>query len=124
MRSTREASATVRVRLDITGVVQGVGFRPAVARIAAPTVSPDSSTTTRVRCTANSKASRGRVDAAVADIRGAPPPMARIDDVRGDDRGAAGRQRLSRSSPARDRRRLPAHWCRPTSQCATTACAR
>ena len=25
----------VRVRLDITGVVQGVGFRPAVARIAA-----------------------------------------------------------------------------------------
>ena len=35
MRSSREASATVRVRLDITGVVQGVGFRPAVARTAA-----------------------------------------------------------------------------------------
>lgn len=35
MRGSRSASATVRVRLDITGVVQGVGFRPAVARIAA-----------------------------------------------------------------------------------------
>ena len=29
------SAVTVRVRLDITGVVQGVGFRPAVARIAA-----------------------------------------------------------------------------------------
>jgi hydrogenase maturation protein HypF len=33
--TTTVIAVTVRVRLDITGVVQGVGFRPAVARIAA-----------------------------------------------------------------------------------------
>ena len=33
--TTSVFGVTARVRLDITGVVQGVGFRPAVARIAA-----------------------------------------------------------------------------------------
>ncbi|MCP9270928.1 carbamoyltransferase HypF [Mycolicibacterium arenosum] len=74
--------ATVRSRLDITGVVQGVGFRPAVARIAgarrvAGFVSNDSGS---VHC--EFEGAPGDVEAAVADLRAAPPPMARIDAIR------------------------------------------
>ena len=71
----------VRVRLDITGVVQGVGFRPAVARIAAAHglagwVCNDAGS---VHCEFEGPA--GAVDAAVADLRHRPPPMARIDTL-------------------------------------------
>ena len=70
---------TVRVRLDITGVVQGVGFRPAVARLAAEFgltgwVYNDAGS---VHCEFEGPAAR--VEAAVAALRDAPPPMARID---------------------------------------------
>ncbi|MFM9033724.1 MAG: carbamoyltransferase HypF [Mycobacterium sp.] len=73
---------TVRVRLDITGVVQGVGFRPAVARIAAEFgligwVYNDAGS---VHC--ELEGSRADVDAAVAALRHRPPPMARIDTLR------------------------------------------
>jgi hydrogenase maturation protein HypF len=72
----------VRVRLDITGVVQGVGFRPAVARIAAEfklggLVYNDAGS---VHCELEGPA--GDVDAAVAAIQHRPPPMARIDTLR------------------------------------------
>jgi hydrogenase maturation protein HypF len=72
---------TVRVRLDITGVVQGVGFRPAVARIAADFgltgwVYNDAGS---VHCELEGPA--GDVDAAVAALRDRPPPMARIDSL-------------------------------------------
>ena len=72
---------TVRVRLDITGVVQGVGFRPAVARIAAEFglsgwVYNDAGS---VHCELEGPA--GEVDAAVAALRDRPPPMARIDTL-------------------------------------------
>ncbi|CAN5498751.1 carbamoyltransferase HypF [soil metagenome] len=82
MRGSRSASATVRVRLDITGVVQGVGFRPAVARIAAAHgvtgfVLNDAAS---VRC--ELEGSAADVDSAAEAIRQAPPPMARIDDIR------------------------------------------
>ncbi len=82
MRTEFGAPATsVRVRLDITGVVQGVGFRPAVARIAnahgvSGFVYNDAGS---VHCELEGLADA--VDAAAADIRDAPPPMARIDDV-------------------------------------------
>ena len=129
MRSSREASATVRVRLDITGVVQGVGFRPAVVRTAARHgvtgfVFNDSGS---VHCELEGAA--GSVDAAVEAIAQQAPPMARIDNLavtavapRGatafeiiDSRtGAGGRD----ADPAghRDLRRLPARVdrsCRP-----------
>ena len=74
-------AVVVRVRLDITGVVQGVGFRPAVARIAAEHelagwVYND---TGSVHCELEGPAAD--VDAAVAALRSSPPPMARIDTV-------------------------------------------
>ncbi|MDY6995883.1 MAG: carbamoyltransferase HypF [Actinomycetota bacterium] len=70
---------TVRVRLRITGLVQGVGFRPAVARIAADCglggfVLND---TGAVCC--EFEGPRDRVEAAVTRLRTAPPPLARID---------------------------------------------
>lgn len=73
---------TVRVRLDITGVVQGVGFRPAVARIAAEFglagwVYNDAGS---VHC--EFEGPPADVDAAVAALRDRPPPMARIDSMR------------------------------------------
>ncbi|MET0699370.1 MAG: carbamoyltransferase HypF [Mycobacterium sp.] len=83
MRSSRSAPAVkIRVRLDITGVVQGVGFRPAVARIAAAHgvsgfVCNDKGC---VHCELEGVAAD--VEAAAAEIRQAPPPMARIDQVR------------------------------------------
>jgi hydrogenase maturation protein HypF len=83
MRSSRSAPvAMVRVRLDITGVVQGVGFRPAVARIATAHgvsgfVFNDAGC---VHCELQGTAAD--VDAAASAIRHTPPPMARIDDIR------------------------------------------
>ncbi|MCV7230855.1 carbamoyltransferase HypF [Mycolicibacterium komossense] len=82
MRGSRSAPATVRVRLDITGVVQGVGFRPAVARVAADFclsgfVFNDAGS---VQCELEGPADR--VEAAVRGIRDQPPPMARIDGFR------------------------------------------
>jgi hydrogenase maturation protein HypF len=71
----------VRLRLDITGVVQGVGFRPAVARIAACNgvdgfVYNDSGS---VHC--EFEGAPAAVDDAVAAIRTQAPPMSRIDDM-------------------------------------------
>ncbi|TPG36982.1 carbamoyltransferase HypF [Mycolicibacterium hodleri] len=83
MKRVRRAPVTaVRSRLDITGVVQGVGFRPAVARIADARgvtgfVYNDSGS---VHCEFEGAAEE--VDGAVADLRDAPPPMARIDTIR------------------------------------------
>lgn len=72
----------VRVHLDIVGVVQGVGFRPAVARIAAEFglsgwVYNDAGS---VQC--EFEGTQTDVDAAVSALRDRPPPMARIDSVR------------------------------------------
>ena len=71
----------VRVRLDITGVVQGVGFRPAVARIAAEFgltgwVYNDAGS---VHCELQGPAAD--IDAAITALRHRPPPMARIDTL-------------------------------------------
>jgi hydrogenase maturation protein HypF len=83
MKRARHAPVKkVRARLDITGVVQGVGFRPAVARIADACgvtgfVYNDAGS---VHCEFEGAAAD--VDAAVADLRDAPPPMARIDAIR------------------------------------------
>src|SRR6478735_11147451 len=79
--STSVSAATVRLRLAITGVVQGVGFRPAVARAAIEHgvhgfVYNDAGS---VHCELEGAADA--VDAVVAAIRRRPPPMARIDDV-------------------------------------------
>ena len=72
---------TVRVRLDVTGVVQGVGFRPTVARIAVEHgisgfVYNDAGA---VHCEFEGAATD--VDAAVAALSNCPPPMARVDNV-------------------------------------------
>ena len=83
MRTDQQASsAPVRVRLDITGVVQGVGFRPAIARIAGQRgvsgfVYNDAGS---VHCELQGQPAE--VDAVIADIRAQAPPMARIDDLR------------------------------------------
>ena len=74
-------AVTVRVRLDITGVVQGVGFRPAVARIAAEFtlagwVYNDAGS---VHCEFEGPVAA--VDAAVSALQNRPPPMARIDTL-------------------------------------------
>ncbi|QEN15180.1 carbamoyltransferase HypF [Mycolicibacterium sp. ELW1] len=71
----------VRVRLDIAGVVQGVGFRPAVARIAAELrlggfVYNDAGS---VHCELEGPAAD--VEAAIEAIRHRTPPMARIDEL-------------------------------------------
>lgn len=71
----------VRVRLDITGVVQGVGFRPAVARIAAEHrlagwVYNDAGS---VHC--EFEGPTADIEAAVVALRDSPPPMARIDTL-------------------------------------------
>ncbi|RZT13927.1 hydrogenase maturation carbamoyltransferase HypF [Mycobacterium sp. BK558] len=72
-------SAHTRVRLSVTGVVQGVGFRPTVARIAAAHrlggfVLNDSGS---VQCELEGPGVR--VEAAVQDLRDAPPPLAHVD---------------------------------------------
>ncbi|MCG7597191.1 carbamoyltransferase HypF [Mycobacterium sp. PSTR-4-N] len=72
-------SACTRVRVSITGVVQGVGFRPTVARIAAAHrltgfVLNDAGS---VQC--EFEGPSPQVDAAVDALRTAPPPLARIE---------------------------------------------
>lgn len=72
-------SAHTRVRVSIAGVVQGVGFRPTVARIAASHrlsgfVLNDAGS---VQCELQGPPSR--VDAAVRALRNDPPPLARIE---------------------------------------------
>jgi hydrogenase maturation protein HypF len=75
-------SVIVRVHLDITGVVQGVGFRPAVARIAAEFglggwVYNDAGS---VHCELEGPSAD--VEGAIAALQHRPPPMARIDTMR------------------------------------------
>lgn len=82
MEGTPSAPEVVRVRLDITGVVQGVGFRPALARIATRHgvggfVFNDAGS---VHC--ELQGTQADVDAVVAGIRRDGPPMARIDGLR------------------------------------------
>lgn len=81
MGSQRGALASVRLRLHIAGVVQGVGFRPAVARIAARhglagCVYNDSGS---VHC--EFEGAPDAVQAAVSAISVDRPPMARIDSI-------------------------------------------
>lgn len=81
MGSRHDAVTTVRLRLDIAGVVQGVGFRPAVARIAARhglagCVYNDSGS---VHC--ELEGAPDAVEAAISAISADRPPMARIDSI-------------------------------------------
>ncbi|MFN8033275.1 MAG: carbamoyltransferase HypF [Mycobacterium sp.] len=71
----------VRVRLDITGVVQGVGFRPAVARIAAEHGLGGFVYNDAGSVHAELEGSAVAVEAAVSMIGTCPPPMARIDTL-------------------------------------------
>ncbi|WP_241010635.1 carbamoyltransferase HypF [Mycobacterium camsae] len=82
MGSPSDTLTSVRLRLDIAGVVQGVGFRPAVARIAARhglsgCVYNDSGA---VHCELEGPVEA--VDAAARAIATDHPPMARIDSIR------------------------------------------
>lgn len=83
MKRVGDATVTaVRCRLDISGVVQGVGFRPSVVRVAnahhlAGVVYNDSGW---VHCELEGPSAD--VGAAIAEIRDEPPPMARIDVIR------------------------------------------
>lgn len=82
MTAVSTPDTRVRVRVEVTGVVQGVGFRPAVARIAnhhnvSGFVCNDRGA---VRCELEGDADA--VVAAVEAIRTRPPPMARIDAIR------------------------------------------
>lgn len=72
----------VRVRLDVTGVVQGVGFRPAVARIAAEYGLSGFVFNDAGSVHAELEGPPADVDAAVLAIGHRPPPMARIDTLR------------------------------------------
>ncbi|WP_328353380.1 carbamoyltransferase HypF [Mycobacterium sp. NBC_00419] len=71
----------VRVRLDITGVVQGVGFRPAVARIAAEYGLSGFVFNDAGSVHAELEGPPAGVDAAVLAIGHRPPPMAHIDTL-------------------------------------------
>lgn len=71
----------VRVRLDITGVVQGVGFRPAVARIASEHALAGWVYNDAGSVHAEFEGPPEQVASAVAALRNAPPPMARIDSM-------------------------------------------
>ncbi|MGB3481462.1 MAG: carbamoyltransferase HypF [Mycobacterium sp.] len=82
MRGNPSAPELVRLRLDITGLVQGVGFRPAVARIAtrhgvSGFVYNDAGS---VHCELQGPAAD--IDMVIEEIRHHGPPMARIDDLR------------------------------------------
>lgn len=82
MRGNHRAGHTARLRLDITGLVQGVGFRPAVARCAARHgvtgfVFNDAGS---VHCELQGDADT--LEAVIDEIRFAGPPMSRIDDLR------------------------------------------
>ncbi|OPX05482.1 acylphosphatase, partial [Gordonia sp. i37] len=73
---------TVRLEVEVRGVVQGVGFRPAVARIAlrrglSGTVSNESGL---VRC--EFEGSADAVSGAVDEVSAGPTPLSRIDSVR------------------------------------------
>jgi len=72
---------TVRLRLRITGLVQGVGFRPEVARIAADhgVTGFVLNASGAVHCEFEGPGER--VAAALARLRDAPPPLARIDAI-------------------------------------------
>lgn len=72
----------VRVRLDITGVVQGVGFRPAVARVAAEYGLGGFVYNDAGSVHAELEGPAAAVDQAVAAIAHRPPPMGRIDTLR------------------------------------------
>ncbi|AWB26540.1 carbamoyltransferase HypF [Halococcoides cellulosivorans] len=71
-----------RATLSITGVVQGVGFRPFVARTA-----DDADLAGRVHNTGDGRVaiafegSRSAVERAIERVRSDPPPLARIDDA-------------------------------------------
>lgn len=80
----------VRVRLEITGVVQGVGFRPAVARIAAEYALSGFVYNDAGSVHAELEGRGADVAAAVAAIQHRPPPMARIDRVRSESLKAQG----------------------------------
>lgn len=82
MGSQNVTATSIRLRLDIAGVVQGVGFRPAVARIAARHglagfVYNDSGS---VHC--ELEGAPDAVEAALGAISADHPPMARIDSLR------------------------------------------
>lgn len=82
MGSRSSTVTSVRLRLDIAGVVQGVGFRPAVARIAARhglsgCIYNDSGS---VHC--ELEGPPDALDAATRAISTDHPPMARIDSIR------------------------------------------
>lgn len=82
MGSRSITATSVRLRLDIAGVVQGVGFRPAVARIAvrhglSGCVYNDSGS---VHC--ELEGTPDAVEAAMCAITAEQPPMARIDSMR------------------------------------------
>lgn len=109
-RDGRAPATLVRMRLDITGVVQGVGFRPAVARIADARgvtgfVYNDSGS---VHC--EFEGDVVDVDGAVADIQRAPPSMARIDTVRAtavEPNGEGGFRIIASTSTGRSRTLVP-----------------
>ena len=72
---------TVRLRLRITGLVQGVGFRPEVARIAADHGVAGFVLNASGAVYCEFEGPGERVAAALARLRDAPPPLARIDAI-------------------------------------------
>lgn len=82
MRGHRSAPEAVRVRLDITGVVQGVGFRPALTRIATRHGVSGFVFNAAGSVHCELQGSDDAVHAVIADLRRDGPPMARIDGLR------------------------------------------
>ena len=111
-------SATARARGSGTGVVQGVGFRPYVYRLAAGWGWPASSSTTRAACWSRSRARRGVAEflarlapkrrrwpsSSSVDVRRARRPASEGFEIRASPRGAQRtgqrRQRHLRGLPA------------------------
>lgn len=115
-------SAHTRVRLSVTGVVQGVGFRPTVARIAAAHrlggfVLNDAGS---VQCELEGPGVR--VEAAVQDLRDAPPPLAHVDTFVVTTRPVLGERVFRISTAPRAVTTAGGPSSRPTSRRARTAC--
>ena len=118
----RARRSIVRRRYTVTGVVQGVGFRPFVHRVATELgLSGLRRQRRRARCSSRSRAAREAVAEFARRLVAQAPPLARIASVRRGGAARRGRGRL-RDRAQSGRGRAPRR-SRRTSRCARTACA-
>ena len=112
----------VRRRIRVRGIVQGVGFRPTVYRLAHERGLGGWVLNDAEGVLVELEGPAGRIDDFLKELRDHPPPLARITAI--EQRGSAGAaaRRTSQSRPPRAAGGRPSS--RPTWPSAPTACAR